>query len=61
MRWELKSIFWIGLLRSKLTVTKGGRLQDTETVAKRVLISLAYLIGFDRMKDAPGQTDAIRA
>ena len=61
MRWGLKSIFWIGLLRSKPTVTKNRRLQVTETAAKPVLISPAFLIGFDRMKYAPGQTDAIRA
>ena len=52
MRWELKSIFWIGLLRSKLTVTRGGRLRVAETVAKRVLISPAFLIGFDRTSTA---------
>ena len=55
MRWELKSIFWIGLLRLKLTVTRGRRLQDAETAGKRVLISLACLAGFDRMKDAPAK------
>src|SRR5207249_204958 len=39
MRSELKFIFWIGLLRSKPTATKGRRWQHTQTVAKRVLIS----------------------
>src|SRR5260370_37674941 len=48
MRWALRFILWIGLLRSTLTLTKGGRLQDMETAAKRALISPACWIGFDR-------------
>src|SRR5262249_48390723 len=53
-----KVIFWIGLLRSTLALTKGRRWQHTETVARRVLISPACFIGFDRMK---GLSAAVRA
>ena len=52
MRWEPKFIFWIGLLRSKLTLTKDRRLQDMETAAKRVPIFAGYLIGLIERDEA---------
>ena len=45
MRWAPRFIFWTELLRLTLALTKGRRWQHTETVARRVLISPACLIG----------------